>query len=141
MLTAASIGEPLERPFLRRLLASAGVSSSAGVAGLLGCWDQEVATLLRSDTRRFSRSVPLARQGVLALSLQMEPRWGKGWRLLLFNCHFTILGGDDARRSNITELVRSRTRRSASVLQCALLIVFYDTGPEQEVRRPALSAR
>ena len=100
-----------------------------------------MATLLRSDTRRFSRSVPLARQGVLALSLQMEPRWGKGWRLLLFNCHFTILGGDDARRSNITELVRSRTRRSTSVLQCALLIVFYDTGPEQEARRPALSAR
>lgn len=72
--------------------------------GLHECWDRKSLRLRTQATRQFSRSVPLARQGASALSFDAG-RWGDGWRLVVFNCHFTILGGAEARANNRDELV------------------------------------
>jgi hypothetical protein len=88
--------------------------SSSG--GLHECWDRRALSLLGQDTCRFDRSVPLARQGASALRLDAAELWGRGWQLVVFNCHFTIMGGEEARASNLRDLVRFMRRFLAAEL-------------------------
>lgn len=71
--------------------------------GLFESWSRKRVSVLMHDKMRFSRSVPFAKQGASGLLLKVH-----SWRdvfLVVFNCHFSILGGGESRESNLEELV------------------------------------
>lgn len=75
-----------------------------GHGGLLECWRRKDLKCFLAKKANFSKSVPLARQGASGVCLEARC-WREGWLIIVFNCHFSILGGEKARLSNLRELV------------------------------------